>query len=94
MLKKIVTVVTVALVAGQLFAGQAAIKEAKQVVELKDGSTLYIFRDGKMAVEDRYGHAKSMRPNTELEGKDGQRYQLQGNEVGRLEKLLNDDRGY
>ncbi|MBK8318440.1 MAG: CopK family periplasmic copper-binding protein [Betaproteobacteria bacterium] len=26
-------------------------------IELKDGSTVYIFKDGKMGMEDKYGHA-------------------------------------
>jgi predicted lipoprotein with Yx(FWY)xxD motif len=44
------------------FAHDAARAEAKQVIELKDGSTLYIFKDGKMAMEDqvRSRHAHGM----------------------------------
>lgn len=94
MLKKLATVVAIAAISGHVLASEAARQEAKQVVELKDGSTLYIFRDGKMAIEDQYGQAKSIKPNSEIEAKDGQKYMMQGNEVGRLELLQSRDRSY
>lgn len=87
MLKKLVIFSVIAAISGSAMASEAARREAKQVVELKDGSTLYIFRDGKMAVEDQYGRAKFVRPNTELEAKDGQKIMTKGNEVQRLESL-------
>ena len=43
------------------FAHDAASAAAKQMIDLKDGSTLYVFKDGKMAVEDKYGHAMRMK---------------------------------
>lgn len=94
MLKKLAVVALVAALSGSVFAGDIVRREAKQVVELKDGSTLYIFRDGKMAVEDQYGNTKSVNPNTELESKDGQRFRMEGNEVGRLEQLKTQERIY
>lgn len=93
MFKKIATLVAIAAISASAIASEAtARREAKEVVELKDGSTLYIFRDGKMAVEDQYGRAKNVRPNSELEAKDGQTFTMQGNEMGRLEQLLNEDK--
>lgn len=94
MFKKLATVVAIAVISGQVLASEAARQEAKQVVELKDGSTLYIFRDGKTAVENQYGRPIAVRPNAELEAKDGQKYMIQGNEVGRLELLQSRDRSY
>lgn len=94
MLKKLATVAVIAAISAGVIAGEAARREAKQVIDLKDGSTLYIFRDGKMAVEDQYGRPKYIKPNTELEAKDGNKHTMQGNEVGRLEQLQAQDRGY
>jgi len=39
------------------FAGHAAAQAAKEMVPLADGGTLYIFKDGKMAQESRFGRA-------------------------------------
>ena len=70
------------------FAHDAARVEAKQVIELKDGSTLYIFKVGKMAMEDRYGRATRMEPGTVMETRDGKKVTMQGDEVARLESLI------
>lgn len=56
---------------------------------LKDGTTLHIFRDGKMAMEDKFGRAFSMEQGHQMETRDGQKISMQGNEVWRLDSLLN-----
>ena len=61
-------------------------------VPLKDGSTVYIFKDGKMAMEDKYGNAVSMKEGEVMEAKNGQKITMQGNEVGRLAAILRDKR--
>ncbi len=61
--------------------------EATKVVELKDGSSLYIFQDGRMAMESRTGRATSMNPGEIMEAKDGQKIVMRGNEVARLDSL-------
>ena len=70
------------------FAGDAARTEAKQVIELKDGSTVYIFKDGKMAMEDKAGRATRMKKDTVMETKDGQKIIMHGDDVMRLDSLL------
>ncbi len=70
------------------FAHDAARAEAKQVIDLKDGSTLYIFKDGKMATEDRYGSATRLGQDAVMETKDGQKFTMQGDEVARLNSLI------
>lgn len=55
--------------------------------ELKDGSTVYIFKDGKMGMEDKYGKARVMKDGTIMETKDGQKIMMKGNEVYRIEAL-------
>lgn len=56
--------------------------------DLKDGSTLHVFKDGKMAMEDKYGRAYSMEQGHRMVTADGQTIAMQGNEVWRLDSLL------
>lgn len=65
-----------------------------QSYALQDGSTLHVFADGKMAREDRFGRAATLKPGETLLLKDGQKIQAVGNEAGRLSVILNEhDRG-
>lgn len=70
-----------------VIAGDQLSQNAKQTVGLKDGSTLYIFKDGKMSMEDKSGRAMVMKAGQVMETKDGQRLIMVGNEVARLETL-------
>lgn len=76
------------------FAHDAARAEAKQMIELKDGSTLYIFKDGKMAMEDRFGRATRMELGTVMDTKDGQRIKMESDEVARLNSLIIEGHAY
>lgn len=89
MLKKILVVaalsaVSVLAVADEYDAHQAA----KQVIELTDGSTVYVFKDGKMAEESKFGNVMYVKPGTALQTKDGGTITMVGNEVARLSTLL------
>lgn len=88
MLKKMLMVVAMSTVAVSAFANDAARAEAKQVIDLKDGSTLYVFKNGKMAMENRYGHAARMEQNVAMETTDSQKIMMHGDEVARLDSLL------
>jgi len=57
-------------------------------IELKDGSTVYIFKDGKMGMEDKLGRAVRMKEGHAMETKDGQRIIMIGDEVARLDTIL------
>lgn len=75
-------------------AGHAAKEAAKQVVALADGGTLYVFEDGLMAKENRYGRATSVKVGTAVETRDGRKITMTSNEVARLSQLLDlDHRG-
>lgn len=50
---------------------------------LKDGTTLYVFKDGKMAMEDSLGRTVSMRAGQPMETVDGEKIVMKGNEVWR-----------
>jgi hypothetical protein len=89
MLKKILVVAVMSVVATTSFAaGYYATREAKEVAELKDGSTVYVFNDGKMAMESKYGRAIRMDPGVVMETKDGRKITMVGDESARLENLL------
>lgn len=88
MLKKLLMVVAMSAVTVTAFADDAARAEAKQVIDLKDGSTVYIFKDGKMAMEDKLGRVMRMKKDTVMETKDGRKIIMHGDEVMRLDSLL------
>ena len=88
MLKRVLMVVAMSAITATSFASDAARAEAKEVIELKDGSTLYIFKDGKMAMEDKLGRSTNMKKDTVMETKDGRKIIMHGDEVMRLERLL------
>jgi hypothetical protein len=70
------------------FASDEARKAAEKVIEMKDGSTLYVFKDGKMSMEDKVGRATRMKQGHVMEAKDGQKFIMVGDEVARLDWLL------
>lgn len=65
---------------------------AKQF-DLKDGSTLVVFKDGKMSMKDKLGRASSMKAGHVMETKDGQRIIMVGNEIARIESIIAVQRG-
>jgi hypothetical protein len=65
-------------------------RESPQAVELKDGGVLYVFKDGKMAKENRYGRAEYLGKGAMLEAADGRTVKVVGNEVAKLDNLLNE----
>lgn len=81
---------TVIVVALALFSAAPAMArdqlpyEATHKYELKDGSTVYVFKDGKMAKEDRLGRPQHLKPGEVLVLKDGRKVTANGNEVERL----------
>ena len=88
MLKKMFMVAIMSAVSVTAFASDEARAAAQQVIELKDGSTVYIFKDGKMGMEDKVGRAMRMKKDTVMETKDGQKIIMHGDEVMRLDNLL------
>ena len=52
---------------------------------LKDGNTLYVYKDGKMAMENKYGKSVSMKEGTPMETKDGKKIMMKGNELWRVD---------
>ena len=89
-LLSIALVAAVAATAVPVFARDAAELAARQVITLKDGSTLFVFKDGRMAREDKLGRAILLKSGQVLEATDGRRLTTVGNESARLGVLLKD----
>ena len=69
-------------------AHDAVSASADKLWRLKDGGTLYVFKDGKMALEDAYGRATFLKKGQVLETADGQKITATSNEVARLHNLI------
>jgi hypothetical protein len=57
-------------------------------VELKDGSTVHLFKDGKMAMENKFGRPYRMREGKMMETTDGKSIAMNGDEVARLSNAM------
>jgi hypothetical protein len=57
-------------------------QDARQIA-LKDGSTLLVYKDGKMSMRDKNGKIVSMKDGLQMETKDGQVLMMKGNEIWR-----------
>lgn len=63
--------------------------QVKQATVLKDGSIVYVFKDGKMGMENTFGNVVRMKQGHAMETRDGQRIIMIGDEVARLDTILN-----
>lgn len=57
-------------------------------VPLKDGSTLHQFKDGKMAVENKYGRSVRVKEGTTVVAADGKSIPITSNEIARLSNSI------
>lgn len=57
-------------------------------VDLRDGTTVHVFKDGKMAMENAYGRVTGMAEGHVMESKSGEKIVMKGNETARLELSL------
>lgn len=89
MLKKMLMIAALCTMGASAYAVDAA--QVEKSIELKDGSTVYIFKDGKMGMEDKMGRAVRMKKDTVMETKDGQKILMHGDEVMRLDNILHKD---
>lgn len=64
------------------------LSNVKQSIPLKDGSTVYVFKDGKMGMEDKLGRPARMKPGQVMETKDGKKLVMVGDEVMRMDSVL------
>lgn len=86
MLRKISVAIVGTMVALSAFA--VDLSSVKQTIPLTDGSTVYVFKDGKMGMEDKSGRATRMKPGHVMVATDGTRLTMVGDEVIRLDTVL------
>lgn len=86
MLKTLSAFAAIGLVSTSAWAADMA--NVAKSFPLKDGSTVYIFKDGKMGMEDKLGRVMSMKQGQVMETKDGKKIIMTGNEVWRVDELL------
>jgi len=88
-MKKLIATVVLATVSATVLA--FGLDGVKQSIPLRDGSTVHVFENGKMAMEDKLGRARYMSDGDVMETSDGQKITMRGNEVARLDALLKQD---
>lgn len=67
--------------------------DVQKTVLMKDGSKLYIFKNGKMGMEDKLGRPATMKRGVVMETKEGQKIIMVGNEVMRVQQMNLEDLG-
>ena len=87
MMKKLLVIAAMSAVTASAFAAFPA-EQVEKAIPLKNGSTVYILKDGKMAMEDTKGNAVRMKQGEVMETKDGQKIMMYGDEVMRLDSIL------
>lgn len=77
------------IMAALLAAGTAVLahdlSNVARIVPLQDGTSVYVFQDGKMAMEDKLGRSVSMSEGHAMVARDGQQIRMAGNETARLD---------
>ncbi len=84
--KQILVAAASSLIALSAFAVDQS--DVARSVALKDGTTVYIFKDGKMGMEDKFGRATVMPQGRAMDTKDGKKIIMTGNEIWRVDQLL------
>lgn len=74
MFKKLAFVGAASMIAFSAYA--VTEMDVRETVQLTDGSTLYVFKDGKMGMANRYGHAVLMPEQSVIEAPNGRSVQL------------------
>lgn len=89
MLKKALMIAALGVATTSAFA--VDVERVEKSIPMKDGSTVYVFKDGKMGMEDKMGRALRMKQGEVMEAKDGQKIMMHGDEVMRLDSILRHD---
>lgn len=89
MLKKALMIATLGVATTSAFA--VDVEQVEKSIPLKDGATVYVFKDGKMGMEDKLGRAVRMKQGEVMETRDGQKIMMRGDEVMRLDSILRHD---
>lgn len=82
------SLVALSLVVPVLSAFASDQGDVAKSIQLKDGSIVHQFKDGKMAMESKYGRAEPMKEGQSMEAVDGKSITMSGNEVARLAETI------
>lgn len=82
------SIIALSLVVPALSAFALDTSGVEKSLQLKDGSTLYLFKDGKMAMEDKYGRAVRMKVGESMTTTDGKSIVITSDEVARLSQAI------
>ncbi len=74
-------------VASTAFASDSLANNVDKTYRLKDGGTVYIFKDGKMAAADKFDRVVHLSKGQVLETADGQKLSMTSSESARLDFL-------
>ena len=85
--------ITVALSAFAASAFAVYDGNVEKSIPLADGTTVYVFKDGKMGMEDKFGRSMRMQPGHVMATKDGQKITMIGDESARVHRILREQRG-
>lgn len=88
MIRKLNILILSLAAAAPAFAMDAARSEAQQVIALQNGETLYVFKDGRMAKESKFGRVIHLGNGEVVQTADGKSISTTGNEVARLNSLM------
>lgn len=83
---KSILILSLALPALSAFALNSA--DVVKSTQLKDGTTVHEFKDGKMAMEDKFGRAIRMKEGESMTTANGQAIAMKGDEVAKLSDAL------
>jgi hypothetical protein len=78
------SLIALSLVTTALSAVAAGDADKVQSIQLKDGTTMHHYKDGKMSMEDKNGRVVYMKEGMKMETTDGKIITMSGNEVARL----------
>ena len=79
--------VVLSALASSAFASDSLANNVDKTYRLKDGGTVFVFKDGKMAIADKFDRAVHLPKGQVLETADGQKITMTTSESARLNIL-------
>ena len=79
--------VVLSALASSAFASDSLANNVDKTYRLKDGGTVFVFKDGKLATADKYDRAIHVSKGQVLETTDGQKITMTSSESARLDFL-------
>ncbi|MFZ5567865.1 MAG: CopK family periplasmic copper-binding protein [Pseudomonadota bacterium] len=81
------TAVVLSTLASGAFASDSLANNVDKTYRLKDGGTVFVFKDGKLAMADKFDRAIHVSKGQVVETADGQKISMTSSESARLDFL-------